>query len=78
MAPTDEMMPTLPEPWEARLRMATTSIRQNGWFDGALTVEAGGPSWLAEQERWNHAAYEAERALRVALRDLLRGGKTGS
>ena len=66
MAPTDEMMPELPEPLEALLR-AFGSARQ---IEGAQFVRD--VSYLEA----NHAAYEAERALRLAIKARLSGDRT--
>ena len=65
MTPTDEMMPELPEPLEALLRGFGTARKREGWFSAR---EAVGPGSFEELRLyWDHAAYEAERALRLAI-----------
>ena len=66
MAPTDEMMPELPEPLERLLRSYGTTKKQEGWFRGAEATDVTG-GWEPEAVHWNHAAFEAERALRLAI-----------
>lgn len=68
----EEMMPTLPEPLDLRLRLFAQAKKQEGWFRGADATDVTG-GWEPEAVHWNHAAYEAERALRMAILDQIRG-----
>lgn len=74
MAPADEqdpvLIPSLPDPWEGLVREMILTTQD---CDNAL--ERGDVPDLVSA---THAASRAEKALRVALLDLLRGGKTGS
>lgn len=81
MAPTDEkageaspaseasMMPTLPDPWEGLVR----AYGAKEYTRGATAGDEDGPHsvYLAA----NHAAFEAERALRMNLLALLAGSE---
>ena len=74
MAPTDEtdpvLVPSLPDPWEGLVRNALHSAR----MAECAELTADFPGIVGAQ----HAASRAEKALRVALLDLIRGGKTDS
>ena len=67
MAPTDEVMPKLPEPLESLVRDA---LYTRGQSDRAAQIAHVALGHWGEQEAAtaaNHAAYEAERALRLAI-----------
>lgn len=74
MAPADEqdpvLIPSLPDPWEGLVNEAAQTANNAGFRSGTGDFPE---IWAA-----THAASRAEKALRVALLDLIRGGKTGS
>lgn len=56
-----EMMPTLPEPWEGLVEAYGVAKRETGVYEPDRDYRIA----------VNHTAFEAERALRLALNDLI-------
>lgn len=65
--PSDAFCPTLPQPYEALVREALAAAERSAYEETVESVTmVPGPSVIA-----NHAAAEAEHALRAALREVL-------